>query len=422
MNSLLTELAWRGLLYQHTEPLDAALSAGIVTGYCGFDPTAASLHVGNLVPVMGLAHLQRAGHRPVVLIGGGTGMIGDPSGKTAERQLNTPETVRANSRAIQRQLEHFLEFGEPRGAIMRDNAEWLLEMKAVEFMRDVGKHFTVSYMMQKESVRARMEEGGISYTEFSYMLLQAKDFLELYRRVACTLQIGGSDQWGNITAGIELIRRVEGVEAHALTMPLVTTAAGAKFGKTEAGAVWLDPKLTSPYKFYQFWVNVDDRDASRFLRYFTLLAREEIESLERELETHPERRAAQQALARDVTTRVHGEAAARAASDVSALLFGRGDAASLSADALEALRDEVPFVEIPAMDAEGIDAVDLFVAAKLAPSKGAARRLLEQGGLSVNGKKLSAEERVVRSESMLAGRHLLLRKGAREYALVRVAA
>src|SRR4051812_4884010 len=297
--SFVDELAWRGLLYQYTEGVQAMLATGPTVAYCGFDPTARSLHVGNLIPVMGLAHLQRAGHRPIVLIGGGTGMIGDPSGKTAERQLNTPEIVRANSRAIQSQLERFLEFGEPRGAIMRDNAEWLLEMKAVEFMRDVGKHFTVSYMMQKESVRSRMEEGGISYTEFSYMLLQAKDFLELYRRVGCTLQIGGSDQWGNITAGIELLRRVEGVEGHALTMPLVTTAAGTKFGKTEAGAVWLDPKLTSPYKFYQFWVNVDDRDASRFLRFFTLLGREEIEALERELAEHPERRAAQQALARD---------------------------------------------------------------------------------------------------------------------------
>jgi len=419
-NSLLEELTWRGLLYQHTEPLDAALSAGVVTGYCGFDPTATSLHVGNLVPVMGLAHLQRAGHRPIVLIGGGTGMIGDPSGKSAERLLNTPETVEQNSRAIQRQLEKFLEFGEPSGAIMRDNAEWLLEMGAVDFMREVGKHFTVNYMMQKDSVRSRMEEGGISYTEFSYMLLQAKDFLELYRRVGCTLQIGGSDQWGNITAGIELLRRVESVEGHALTMPLVTTAAGTKFGKTEAGAVWLDPTLTSPYRFYQFWVNVDDRDASRFLRFFTLMAREEIEALEIELAAHPERRAAQQALARDVTTRVHGEKAARTAADVSALLFGGGDAAALSGDALEALRDEVPFVELPALPAEGMDATDLFVAAKLAPSKGAAKRLLEQGGLTVNGAKLSVEQRVVRREMMLAGGHLLLRKGAREYALVRV--
>jgi tyrosyl-tRNA synthetase len=419
MTSLLAELTWRGLLYQHTEPLDAALNAGVVTGYCGFDPTAPSLHVGNLVPVMGLTHLQRAGHRPVVLIGGGTGMIGDPSGKTAERQLNTPETVKANSRAIQAQLERFLEFGEPHGAIMRDNAEWLLEMKAVEFMRDVGKHFTVSYMMQKESVRSRMDEGGISYTEFSYMLLQAKDFLELYRRVGCTLQIGGSDQWGNITAGIELVRRVEGVEAHALTMPLVTTAAGTKFGKTEAGAVWLDPKLTSPYKFYQFWVNVDDRDASRFLRYFTLLSREEIEALERELEAHPERRAAQQALARDVTTRVHGEGAAKAAADVSALLFGRGDANSLSPEALEALRAEVPFIELPPTDAD-LDTFELFVKAGLVPSKGAARRLLEQGGLSMNGKRLGVDDPKWTAFDRLGGDYLLLRKGARDYALVKV--
>ncbi|MDQ2930676.1 MAG: tyrosine--tRNA ligase [Gemmatimonadota bacterium] len=420
-NSLLEELTWRGLLHQHTEPLVAALSAGVVTGYAGFDPTAASLHVGSLVPVMGLAHLQRAGHRPIVLVGGGTGMIGDPSGKSAERSLNTPETVEKNTRAIQAQLEKFLEFGEPSGAIMRDNAEWLLEMGAVEFMRDVGKHFTVNYMMQKDSVRSRMEEGGISYTEFSYMLLQAKDFLELHRRAGCTLQIGGSDQWGNITAGIELLRRVEGVEGHALTMPLMTTAAGTKFGKTEAGAVWLDPALTSPYRFYQFWVNVDDRDASRFLRFFTLMGREEIEALELELVAHPERRVAQQALARDVTTRVHGVKAATAAADVSALLFGKGDASSLSIEALEALRDEVPFVEMAALPAGGIDATELFVAAKLASSKGAAKRLLEQGGLSVNGRKLGADERVVRSESLLAGGHLLLRKGARDYALVRVA-
>jgi tyrosyl-tRNA synthetase len=419
--SLLAELSWRGLLYQQTERLDAALEQGVVTGYCGFDPTAPSLHVGNLVPVMGLAHLQRSGHRPVVLIGGGTGMIGDPSGKTSERQLNTPETVETNSRAIQAQLERFLDFGGASGAILRDNAEWLMTIGAVEFMREVGKHFTVSYMMQKDSVRSRMEEGGISYTEFSYMLLQAKDFLELYRRTGATLQIGGSDQWGNITAGIELIRRVAAAEAHALTMPLVTTAAGTKFGKTEAGAVWLDPRLTSPYRFYQFWVNVDDRDASRYLRYFTLLSREEIEGYDAQLAAHPEKREAQPALAREVTTRVHGEAAARAAADVSALLFGKGDASALSKDALEALRGEVPFVELPAIPGEGMDATDLFVAAALAPSKGAARRLLEQGGLSVNGRRLDAGSRVVRTESLLVGRHLLLRKGARDYSLVRVA-
>ncbi|MEO6211865.1 MAG: tyrosine--tRNA ligase [Gemmatimonadaceae bacterium] len=426
MNSLLAELTWRGLLYQHTEPLDAALTAGVVTGYCGFDPTATSLHVGNLVPVMGLAHLQRAGHRPIVLIGGGTGMIGDPSGKTAERQLNTPETVEQNSRAIQRQLEKFLVFGEPSGAIMRDNAEWLLDMQAVEFMREVGKHFTVSYMMQKDSVRSRMEEGGISYTEFSYMLLQAKDFLELYRRVGCTLQIGGSDQWGNITAGIELLRRVEGVEAHALTMPLVTTAAGTKFGKTEAGAVWLDPALTSPYRFYQFWVNVDDRDASRFLRFFTLMGREEIEALELELAAHPERRVAQQALARDVTTRVHGEKAAKAAADASAMLFGSGDRGVLTTallvtpDAFEMLKGEVPYVEIAKPSSMPMDTLDLFVRVKLASSRGNAKRLREQGGLYLNGRRVGLNDSVIDEIDLVNNRYLLLRKGARDYTLVKV--
>ncbi len=419
LNSLLVELTWRGLLYQSTEPLDAALSAGVVTGYCGFDPTATSLHVGNLVPVMGLAHLQRAGHRPIVLIGGGTGMIGDPSGKSAERQLNSPETVELNSRAIQSQLEKFLEFGEPHGAIMRDNAEWLLEMGAVEFMRDVGKHFTVNYMMQKDSVRSRMEEGGISYTEFSYMLLQAKDFLELYRRVGCTLQIGGSDQWGNITAGIELLRRVEGVEGHALTVPLVTTAAGTKFGKTEAGAVWLDPKLTSPYRFYQFWVNVDDRDASRFLRFFTLMSREEIEALEGELAAHPERRVAQQALARDVTARVHGHAATEVAAEVSSLLFDRRDESELSEDALKALKGEVPSHAISRPES-AVPTIDFLVEARVSSSRGEAKRLIEQGGVSVNGRRIGVDDQTLDPNSMFYGSYWLLRRGRKSVTLVYV--
>ena len=420
--SLLDELAWRGLLNQYTEGLPEWLERGAVTAYCGFDPSAPSLHVGNLVPVMGLVHLQRAGHRPIVLVGGGTGMIGDPSGKTAERQLNSPDVVAENTRAIRSQLERFLDFsgtqGRP-GAIMRDNAEWLLTIGAVEFMRDVGKHFTVNYMLQKESVKSRME-AGISYTEFSYMLLQAYDYLELHRREGATLQLGGSDQWGNITAGVELIRRTEGHESHALTLPLVTTAAGTKFGKTEAGAVWLDPARSSPYRMYQFWINTDDRDVGRYLRFFTLLGREEIESLECEVAEHPERRAAQQALADDVTARVHGAGAARAAAEVSALLFGKGEARSLSPEALEALAAEVPFVELPAPEGETIDVLELFVAAKLAQSKGAARRLLEQGGLNVNGRRLGASDRAVAREELLPDGHLLLRKGARDYALVRV--
>ena len=418
--SLLDELQWRGMLYQHTETLGAALAAGRVTAYCGFDPTAPSLHVGNLVPVMTLAHLQRAGHRPIALVGGGTGMIGDPSGKTAERQLNTPEVVRENSEAIREQLSRFLDFSPGKtGALMRDNAEWLLPLKAVEFMRDVGKHFTVNYMMQKDSVKSRLD-GGISYTEFSYMLLQAYDYLQLHRREECTLQIGGSDQWGNITAGIELIRRVDGHDAHALTMPLVTTATGTKFGKTEAGAVFLDAKRTSPYQFYQYWVNADDRDTSKFLRLFTLRSPEEIGALERAIAERPAAREAQQALARDVTERVHGVEASRAAVEVSALLFGKGEASGLSAPALAALAAEVPFAEIAAPANEEFDVLDLFVTAQLAASKGAARRLLEQGGLAVNGRKLGADERAVAASAMLAGGHLLLKKGARDYALVRV--
>jgi tyrosyl-tRNA synthetase len=421
VHSPLDELTWRGLLYQYTEGLAESLTSGQITAYCGFDPTAPSLHVGNLVPIMGLVHLQRAGHRPIALVGGGTGLIGDPSGKSAERQLNTLETVEENSRAIRAQLEHFLDFTGPAAASMQNNADWLLELRAVDFMRDVGKHFTVNYMMAKESVKARLET-GISYTEFSYMLLQAYDYLELHRREGVTLQIGGSDQWGNITAGIELIRRLTGKEAHALTLPLVTTAAGTKFGKTEAGAVYLDPERTSPYRFYQFWINVDDRDVSKYLRYFTLLSRAEIEALEKELAEHPERRAAQQALAMEVTSRVHGAEAARVAAEVSALLFGKTDASSLSLRAFEALAAEVPFAQIPAPADGSVDTLELFVAAKLAPSKGAARRLLEQGGLNVNGRRLGAEDRSIPTSALLPGGHLLLRKGAREYCLVRIAA
>jgi tyrosyl-tRNA synthetase len=415
---VLDELAWRGLIHQYTEGLAESLSAGPVSAYCGFDPSAPSLHVGHLVPVMGLVHLQRAGHRPIALVGGGTGMIGDPSGKRAERVLLTPEIVNANSATLRGQLEHFLDFRGPSAARMRNNADWLLKLDAIGFMRDVGKHFTVNYMLQKESVKARLDE-GISYTEFSYMLLQAYDFLQLHEGEGATLQIGGSDQWGNITAGIELIRRAAGKEAHALTFPLVTAASGKKFGKTEAGAVWLDASRTSPYRFYQFWVNVDDRDIGRYLRYFSLRPRSEIETLDRETADHPEQRSAQQALAREMTARVHGEESARVAGEVSALLFGTSEPKSLSAKALQALAEEVPFVRL-ASDGAGLDVLELFTRAKLVTSKGAARRLLEQGGLYVNGDRLSASDKTLGKEHLLTGGHLLLRKGAREYALVKV--
>jgi tyrosyl-tRNA synthetase len=361
---------------------------------------------------MGLVHLQRFGHRPIALVGGGTGMIGDPSGRSSERQLMSLDEIAVNARAIEKQLSHFLDFSGPRAARMRDNATWLTQLKTVEFMRDIGKHFTVNYMLAKESVQSRIE-GGISFTEFSYMLLQAYDYLELNRREGVTLQMGGSDQWGNITAGMELIRRVEGKTAHALTLPLVTTASGTKFGKTEAGAVWLDPSRTSPYKFYQYWINVDDRDTGKFLRMFTLLSHEEIESLERSIETAPEKRGAQQALARDVTARVHGEEAARVAEEVSKVLFGKADPTGLSEPVLKALSGEVPYSETQAGSL-----IDALVSLGLAASKSAARRLLEQGGVSLNGQRANADTSLSATTPLAGGYHLV-RKGARDYGLIR---
>jgi tyrosyl-tRNA synthetase len=426
--SLLDELRWRGLLYQETDSLSDALVRGPVTAYCGFDPTASSLHVGSLVPIMGLVHLQRAGHRPIALVGGGTGMIGDPSGRPTERQLMTLEQVEENVRGIRAQLEHYLDFSGPAAARMMNNADWLLPLRAVDFMRDVGKHFTVNYMLQKDSVGSRME-AGISYTEFSYMLLQAYDYLELHRRAGCTLQVGGSDQWGNITAGIELIRRTIGAESHALTFPLVTTSAGTKFGKTEAGTVWLDSVRTSPYAFYQFWINIDDRDIGKYLRYFTLIPRSEIEALDEAVASRPERREAQTRLAEEVTTRLHGADAARMAAEVSAFLFGGRSPSELSVTALELLEREVPFAGVAEGDlrsgdgarADTFDVYKLLTLAGLAASNGAARRLLEQGGVAVNGRRLAASDRYVDSgSSVLHGRYIVVSKGKRDHALVGV--
>jgi len=418
-HTLLDELDWRGLLHQQTEGLSAALTKGTVSGYCGFDPTAASLHVGNLVPVMGLVHLQRSGHRPVFLAGGGTGMIGDPSGKAAERPLMSLDEIASNTAAIRAQLERFVDTGGRHGAIMDDNATWLTKLKAIEFMRDVGKHFTVNVMMQKDSVKSRLD-AGLSYTEFSYMLLQAYDYQQLYDKYGVTLQVGGSDQWGNITAGIELIRRTRSAEAHALTFPLVTTASGVKFGKTESGAVWLDASRTSPYRFYQYWINTDDRDVGTMLRYFTLLDRDAIAALDAATGEKPEGREAQRALAADVTARVHGPAAVKAAEEVSALLFGGGDPKSLSAAAFSNLEQEIPTFAAPApKDVLGLmDAVSTGDGA-LFKSKGEAKRSMEQGGFYVNGERIGANRNIARNE-LLHGRYLLVRKGAKSYGLVRV--
>ena len=353
-------------------------------------------------------------------------MIGDPSGKSAERQLQTPEQVAANGAAIRAQLEHFLDFEGPSAARMRDNAAWLNQLPLVDFLRDTGKHFTVNYMLQKESVKSRME-AGISFTEFSYMLLQAYDFLELRRRDGVTLQLGGSDQWGNITAGIELIRRVDGAEAHGLTVPLVTTSSGTKFGKTEAGAVWLDAERTSPYAFYQFWLAVEDHDVGRYLRFFTLLSHAEIEALDAATAAAPEKRAAQTALARDVTRRVHGEAALEAAEQVSSFFFGGLDPRALTDEAFGILRAEAPYVEIEGAalasdaDAAAFDAFKLLTASGLAASNGAAKRLLEQGGVSINKRKISGAERLIpRTEAMLRGGHVVVGKGKKDFAVLKV--
>ena len=427
---LLDELQWRGLLYQSTEGVASLLGEPEVSGYVGFDPTASSLHVGNLVPVMALVHLQRAGHRPVVLVGGGTGLIGDPSGKANERTLQTADQVEANARAIGAQLERFVSFTGPNAALMADNAEWLTRLGAIEFMRDVGKHFTINYMLQKESVSARMDT-GISYTEFSYMLLQAYDFLELNRRHGVRLQMGGSDQWGNLTAGMELIRRTTGGDAHVITSPLVTTSAGTKFGKSEKGAVWLDPTLTTPYKFYQFWIQSDDRDVGRYLRFFTLLSREEIEALDRATEAAPDKREAQLALARDVTRRVHGDAGLAAAERVTEFNFGGLDPRELGDAEFEIMRREAPFAELAREEAlvvsdggapsDQLDVIRLLVATGLADSNGAARRVLQQGGVSINKKKLSGDDRSVPiADALLTGGHVIVGKGKRDYGVVRI--
>jgi len=423
---VLEELQWRGLVSQHTEGVPALLAGGPTSAYIGFDPTGSSLHVGSLVQIMILVHLQRHGHRPVALVGGGTGMIGDPSGKVSERQLLTSEQVAIHAAGIRAQLERFLSFEGPAAARMRDNAAWLGELQLIDFLRDTGKHFSVNYMLQKESVRSRMD-AGISFTEFSYMLLQAYDFLELRRRDGVSLQLGGSDQWGNITAGIELIRRADGAEAHGLTVPLVTTSAGTKFGKTEAGAVWLDPERTSPYAFYQFWLATEDHDVGRYLRFFTLLSHAEIESLEVQVREAPEKRAAQAALARDVTRRVHGEAALEAAEQVSTFFFGGLDPRELTDEAFGILRAEAPYTEVEGTalasdsDAARFDAFKLLTVSGLAASNGAAKRLLEQGGVSVNKRKIGAAERLVdRADAMLRGGHIVVGKGKRDFAVLKV--
>jgi tyrosyl-tRNA synthetase len=414
------ELAWRGMVYDTTEGLQETLAAGRVTAYVGFDPTAASLHVGSLLPVMALARLQRCGHSPIALVGGGTGLIGDPSGKAIERALLSPEKVESNVRGIRSQLERFLDFNPgPHSARLVNNADWLGELSALAFMRDVGKYFTVNYMLAKESVKRRVEsEDGISYTEFSYLLLQAYDFFVLHDRYGCDLQMGGSDQWGNITAGLDLIRKLRGARAHGLVLPLVTTAAGTKFGKTEAGTVWLDPDLTSPYEFYQFWFNVDDRDAGRYLRYFTFLDAPAIDELEQASEREPERRHTQRQLAREVTRLVHGPPAVAEAEAAAEKLFG-GDLSSMSVKELLQIFQSVPSCDLAAVDT-GWSVVELLVGAGITASKGEAARLVKGGGIYVNGLRVADEKARFGPDQAIEGQIFAIRKGKKDNYLLRL--
>ncbi len=416
MSGLLGELKWRGFVQNATPGLDAHLARGPVTVYCGFDPTAPSLQLGNLIPLMLLKHLQLGGHRPIVLMGGGTGLIGDPSGKRAERPLLSTEQIREHLERQRAQMARFLDFNAGR-AFLLDNAEWLVPEPLVGFLRDVGKHFTINVMLQKESVKARLE-AGLSFTEFSYMLLQAFDFLQLFRRKGCTLQVGGSDQWGNITAGVELIRRVEGAEAHALVAPLATTASGSKFGKSETGAIYLDPALTSPYKFYQYWYNTDDRDLESHLRLFTLLPKDGIRAICEAHQKNPSARAAQVKLASEVTERVHGSDAVANATAVNAILFSDVDPRQVPPGTFDVLAQEIPGASVGAAD--GIALIDALVTVGLAKSKSEARRQIQQGGVSVNQQREKSVDRVLGPADHLAGRHVLLRKGKKDYALLRV--
>ena len=417
MTDLLQELEWRGFVQDATPRIDAHLAKGPVTLYCGFDLTAPSLQLGNLLPLLLLRHFQRHGHKPIVLMGGGTSLIGDPSGKRTERPLLPKEQIREHLQRQRDQMARFLDFGPgASAALLLDNAKWLVEQRLTDFLRDVGKHFTVNVMLQKESVQGRME-AGISYTEFSYMLLQAFDFLHLFRTQHCTLQVGGSDQWGNITAGVDLIRRIENAEAHGLVAPLVTMASGQKFGKTEAGAIYLDPKLTSPYKFYQFWINVDDRDVEKYLKLFTLKTQGQIEELASLQTRDPAGRPAQRALAAEVTTRVHSADVLQGVQAASAILFG-DEQAEVHPQVFDILAGEIPTIVVEAAS-DSVTLVDLVARAGLAKSKSEARRSIEQGGIYVNQQRIDDVARTIASGDWIGGRNLLLRKGKKEYELLR---
>ena len=421
---IIEELEWRDLISDCTdrEGLQERLAKGPITLYCGFDPTADSLHVGSLVPLLALRRFQLGGHHPIAVAGGATGSIGDPSGKTAERQLLTHELLKANIEGVKVQLGSFMEFeGVENAAQLVDNADWTAPLSFLDVLRDIGKHFKVNAMVSKESVRARMEDRdvGISYTEFSYMILQALDFHHLCETQDCELQIGGSDQWGNITAGIDLIHRKQNRQAYGLTLPLITNADGTKFGKTESGAVWLDVNRTSIYQFYQFWVRVDDRDVVRYLKYFTFLSRDEVEELASQHEAEPHARIAHKALAREVTTLVHGEEAVTEAIRASEILFG-GELEGITEATFREVAGEVPTCELSTdrFGGEGLWLPELLHEAGLAQSRGQARKDVKGGGVYVNGKRIDDEQHKLTTSDLMFEKYVLLRRGKRNYAVV----
>jgi tyrosyl-tRNA synthetase len=420
--AVLDDLDWRGMIADRTDldALRSAMAAGPVTYYGGFDPTAASLHFGNLVLLVTMRRLQLAGHRPIGLVGGATGLVGDPSGRSTERVFNDPEVIAGWVDRIRSQVERYLDFTGPNAATIVNNLEWTAELSAIDWLRDVGKHFSVSRMLAKEAVAARLEAGGISYTEFSYQVMQALDFLELYRRYECTLQLGGSDQWGNLTAGVDLIRRAEGATAHALATPLITRPDGEKFGKSTGSTLWLDPELTTPFAFYQWFLNADDAIVGTYLRVFSFRSHEEISALEAAAAARPEAREAQRALAAEVTELVHGPDATRSAIDASEALFGGGDLRGLDAAMLEAAFADLPRANLGS-GANGLPSVvDLLVESGLSESRGAARRVLGEGGAYVNNVRVADPAAVPDRSELLAGRWLLLRRGKRHLAVAEV--
>jgi tyrosyl-tRNA synthetase len=421
MNDFFADLQWRGLVFQTTsDQLAQWLAAGRRTLYAGFDPTADSLHVGSLLPLLMLRRFQKAGHRPIAVVGGATGMIGDPSGKSDERKLLSREALLANVAGMERQMRHFLDFGRDQ-AILVNNADWLGPMSYIEFLRDVGKNFPVNVMMAKDSIKNRLEreDTGISYTEFSYMLLQAYDFVHLFRTHGCELQIGGSDQWGNITAGIDLARRMDSVHLHGMTSPLLLKSDGSKMGKTESGAIWLDPKRTSPYAFYQYWINVADADAGKCLRFLTELSREQIEELDRLRESQPGGRDSQRELARQLTRLVHGEAGLAKAETATEIFFG-AEIANLSAEDLRQIFVDVPSQHVARsmLDGPGVSLIDALVLSTLAKSKAEARRTIEQGGAYVNNRRQDSVDARIAVHDLVGANMVVLRSGKKKYALL----